>query len=71
VARLAASLAITSPRVRADIVEASEFPALAQQYGVYAVPKTIINDTHEVLGAVPEADFVKAVVEAAGPSLVP
>ena len=57
--------------MRADIVEASEFPALAQQYGVYAVPKTIINDTHEVLCAVPEADFVKAVVEAAGPSLVP
>lgn len=57
--------------MRADIVEAGEFPVLVQQYGVYAVPKTIINETREVLGAVPEADFVKAVVEAAGPSLVP
>jgi predicted DsbA family dithiol-disulfide isomerase len=53
--------------VRADIVEVSEFPSLAQQYTVYAVPKTVINDAREVVGALPEAEFVRAVVEAASP----
>lgn len=61
-------LAIASPRIRADIVEASEFPSLAQQYGVYAVPKTIINETNEVTGAVPEVEFVKAIVAAVTPA---
>jgi len=54
--------------VRADIVEASEFPALAQQYNVYAVPKTVINETQEIVGALPEPDFVRAVVAAVGPA---
>jgi hypothetical protein len=54
--------------VRADIVEASEFPALAQQYNVYAVPKTVINETRELIGALPEPDVVKALVEAATPA---
>jgi predicted DsbA family dithiol-disulfide isomerase len=50
--------------VRADIVEASEFPDLAQRYNVYAVPKTVINDTAEVVGAVAEAQFVDALSKA-------
>jgi protein-disulfide isomerase len=53
--------------VRADIVEASEFPDLSQQYNVYAVPKTVINDTKEIVGALPEPDVVRAVVEAVTP----
>jgi predicted DsbA family dithiol-disulfide isomerase len=68
---MAAALAVASPRVRADIVEASEFPALAQQYNVYAVPKTVINETHEVVGAVPEPQFVQAVVGAVTPPVPP
>ena len=68
---MAADLAIASPRVRADIVEASEFPSLAQQYAVYQVPKTIINGTAEVLGAVPEAKFVEAIASAVTPSQAP
>ena len=50
----------------ADIVEATEFPALAQRFNVYAVPKTVVNDTHEFVGALPEAHFVAAVARAAG-----
>lgn len=57
--------------MRADIIEASEFPALAQQYNVYAVPKTVINETAEVVGAVPEAEFVKAIVAAVAPPAPP
>jgi predicted DsbA family dithiol-disulfide isomerase len=50
--------------VRADIVEASEFPDLAQRYNVYAVPKTVINEVAEVVGAVPESQFVDALAKA-------
>lgn len=48
-------------------MEASEFPDLARKYSVYAVPKTVINETQEVLGAVPESTFVHAVVAAVSP----
>ena len=54
--------------MRADIVEASEFPDLARRYNVYAVPKTVINDTAEVVGALPEAAFVEALSKALSPS---
>jgi len=63
---LAAVLAIASPKVWTDIVEASEFPALATQYNVYAVPKIVINDGTEFVGAQPEPQFVGYVVQAAG-----
>jgi len=52
--------------VRADIVEASEFPELAERYAVYAVPKIVINETTEFVGAQPEAAFVGHVAQAAG-----
>lgn len=63
---MAALLAIQSPRVRADIVEASEFPQVAERYNVYAVPKIVINDTTEFVGAQPEGAFVGYVAQAAG-----
>ncbi len=52
--------------MRADIVEASEFPELAERYAVYAVPKIVINETTEFVGAQPEAAFVGYIAQAAG-----
>jgi len=52
--------------VRAEIVEATEFPDLARRFNVYAVPKTVINGTHEFVGALPEPHFVAAVARAVG-----
>ncbi len=52
--------------MRADIVEASEFPELAQRYNVYAVPKIVINDAVEFVGAQPEPQFIGYVAHAAG-----
>lgn len=57
--------------MRADIVEASEFPDLAQRYNVYAVPKTVVNETEEIVGALPEADFVQAIAKAVTPPVPP
>lgn len=48
-------------------MEASEFPDLAKRYNVYAVPKTVINGTEEVVGAVPEASFVETLASAVAP----
>jgi len=58
-------MAIESPNVTADVIEASEFPELIQRYGVRGVPKTMINATEGVEGAVPEPAFVGRVVEVA------
>ncbi len=61
--RLAHKLAIASDHVRADMVEAIEFPHLANKYGVYGVPLTVINERLRVEGAVPEARLVQEVLK--------
>ena len=55
---LAHKLAIASPLVTADMVEATEFPHLANKYHVHGVPRTVINETIHVEGAVPEAALI-------------
>lgn len=52
--------------VIADVIEANEFPELSQRYGVTGVPKTIVNDKVEFVGAVPEQHFVAAIQQAMG-----
>jgi Thioredoxin domain len=51
-------MAIANSHIVADVVEVSEFPDLAQRYMVRGVPKTVINDSIEFLGNVPEGTFV-------------
>jgi predicted DsbA family dithiol-disulfide isomerase len=58
-------MAVESPHVTADVIEASEFPELIQRYGVRGVPKTMINATIGIEGAVPEPAFLNRVVQAA------
>jgi alkyl hydroperoxide reductase subunit AhpF len=57
-------MAISSPQVRADIVDLTEFPELADRYAVMGVPKTVLNDRLYFDGALPEPDVLAAVVEA-------
>lgn len=52
---LAHKMALASPMVRADMVEAQEFPHLSTKYQVMGVPRTVINETTFVEGAAPEA----------------
>lgn len=56
-------MALASPHIRATIVEATEFPDLAQQYRVTGVPKTVVNGTTEILGALPEEMFVQQALQ--------
>jgi len=59
-------MAMENPRIRADVVEIQEFPHMAQRYRVMGVPKTVINETVQFLGAVTEETFVGRVLEAIG-----
>jgi glutaredoxin-like protein len=61
---LAHRMAIESPHIRATCVEATEFMDLSRQYRVTGVPKTVVNDSIEILGALPEESFVRTVVGA-------
>ena len=49
-------------------MEANEFPELSHRYGVSGVPKTVINDRVEFVGAVPEEQFVAAIQQAVKPA---
>jgi len=62
VARAAFAMAKESSRVRADVIEVQEFPQLAQMYSVSGVPKTVINDSVEFVGAVPEEVFMEHIL---------
>jgi predicted DsbA family dithiol-disulfide isomerase len=55
-------MAFESPQITAACVEATEFMELSRRYRVTGVPKTIVNGTVEILGAVPEDVFVRGVV---------
>jgi glutaredoxin-like protein len=61
---LAHQLAIASPLIRADMVEAMEFPHLAVKYQVMGVPRTVINETVHIEGAAPESHVVAKLQEA-------
>lgn len=60
---LSHKLAYVSDKIRADMVEAIEFPHLANRYGVMGVPKTIINEKDYIEGAVPEPVFVDKILK--------
>ncbi len=63
-ARLAHQMALESPHITAEVVEITEFPHLAQRYKVQGVPKVVINDKVEFVGAQPEAKFLSYVLTA-------
>ena len=58
---LANQIAIESSYVTATAIDATEYPDLVGRYTVNGVPKTVINDTTEILGAVSEEDLVAAI----------
>jgi glutaredoxin-like protein len=61
---LAHRLAVESPLITASCVEATEFMDLSRRFRVTGVPKTIVNESIEILGALPEDQFVRTVVGA-------
>lgn len=61
-ATVAHKLAIESSLVKADVIDSGEFPDLAQKYTVMGVPKIIINEKIEFVGAFNEDLFAEHVL---------
>lgn len=59
---MAHKMALANPLITATCVEATEFLELSREYRVTGVPKTVVNGSIEILGALPEDAFVRAVI---------
>ena len=51
--------------VTADGIEVTGYPDLAQKYSIAGVPKTVVGETSEFVGAAPEAQLLDHVKKAA------
>lgn len=58
---LAYDMAVASEWVRAEVVEASEFPDISDHYSVMGVPLNIINETGRVEGRAPQNMIVETI----------
>jgi glutaredoxin len=61
-ASVAHKLAIESDMIITDVIETSEFPDLAMKHNVMGVPKIVINDKTEFVGAFNEDLFAENVL---------
>jgi len=61
---LAYKAALASPRIRATAIEASEFPVLAAEMEVWAVPRIVVDGAPQWDGSVPERVFVERILSA-------
>lgn len=64
VVQLAHEMALESPLITSDMVNATEFPHLTHKYDIFVVPKTVINETIHFAGAVSESEFLRHVLRA-------
>jgi len=62
-------LGLASPNVKAEAVEISEFPQLAQQFRVRAVPMTVLDSRMAVTGAMNEDRLVEQLLKASETSV--
>lgn len=62
-ARLAHKMALESPMIRADVIEATEFQDLTLKYNIHSVPTVIINERVRFEGAVSERTFLEKILE--------
>jgi hypothetical protein len=62
---LAYRAALASPHVTAAAIEATEFPAHADENAVWAVPKIVVDGERAWEGAVPEQLFFERLLETA------
>lgn len=64
VIRVTHQMALENNLITSDMIEALEFPHLANKYQVMAVPKIVINNLVSFEGAVPEQVFAEYVLAA-------
>ncbi len=59
-------MAIENELIRADMIEATEFPELSERYAVYGVPLTVANDKVRFEGGAPEPYFIPSLLQQLG-----
>ncbi|MEZ5541435.1 MAG: FAD-dependent oxidoreductase [Pseudomonadota bacterium] len=64
---LAHQLAVASAQVRADMVDAAEFPQLVNRYDVHGVPLTVVNGRRGFEGALPAEQAMLEILKVADP----
>ena len=64
-ASMAHKFAVENEMITAEAIDANEFPQLAVKYMVMGVPKIVINERVEFVGALPETAFLEHVLLAA------
>jgi alkyl hydroperoxide reductase subunit F len=64
---LAHQLAYLNEHVRADMIDAAEFPTLLERYQVRGVPRTVINERPAFEGAMMPAAAIMAILEQVEP----
>jgi len=57
-------MAMASDKVRAEVIDSEEFPALSRRYNVGGVPKTMLNYQSEFLGAAREGFVLEKILNA-------
>ena len=62
-AAMAHKFAMENSLIKAEAIDASEFPDLAIKYGVMGVPKVVVNEKIEFVGALPEDMFLEQVLK--------
>ena len=60
-------LAFLNENIRADMIDLSSFPSLAEKYTVTATPKTIINENYSFIGAYSEPALYLEILKATNP----
>ena len=63
---MAHRMALENDTITADMINAQEFPLLAQKYNVFAVPKVVINEALQFEGSLPEDIFLSNVEKSLG-----
>lgn len=56
-------MAYESDYIKADVVDAQQFPQLAQKYNIFAVPKVVINEITQFEGALQENAFLEKILD--------
>jgi thioredoxin family protein len=56
-------MAFLNSHITTVAIDATEFMDLSRRFRVTGVPKTVVNGTIEILGALPEEPFVRTALD--------
>ena len=60
---MAHRMALASPGIRSTCIESEEMSHLASGYQIMMVPKMVVNEVYDFVGALPEVQFVTQVLQ--------